>query len=40
MAEIKLKVEHLSKTFEKKGRKGREVAALSDISLEVAKQEF
>ena len=40
MAEIKLKVEHLSKTFEKKGRKGREVAALSDISLEVAKSEF
>lgn len=40
MSEVKLKVEHLSKVFEKKGRKGREVTALSDINLEVAESEF
>lgn len=40
MAEIKLKVEHLNKVFEKKSRSGKGVHALQDINLEVAKSEF
>ena len=40
MAEIKLKVEHLNKVFEKKQRSGKDVEALRDIDLEVAKSEF
>lgn len=40
MEQIKLKVEHLNKIFEKKHRSGKDVRALLDINLEVAESEF
>lgn len=40
MAGIKLKVEHISKIFEKTRRNGQEITALSDINLEVENSEF
>lgn len=38
--QMKLKVEHLNKIFEKKHRSGKDVRALLDINLEVAESEF
>jgi len=40
MGEMKLKVEHLHKVFEKKHKSGKDVRALLDINLEVAESEF